>query len=196
MIERYCGRWFEPRTQTFLLDADNQRVLDLPQPIVAMTSVKIDGTDVLLTDIEVYNRHLVEGLTTPDDRELPKLEWSLEDLSYGGAWLFCPGVWTKGQKIVEVAGVFGYTDPDDSVVGATPALIRHACKLLVMREFPTMNGDADTREDRQQRWRVVSDRTRDQAISMSPRAAGSITGDPDVDRILDGYRRLPRITAV
>jgi hypothetical protein len=196
MIERYCGRWFEPRTQTFTLDADNQRVLNLPQPIVALTSVLIDTTAVEIADIEVYNRHLTESLTTPDDREIPKLEWSLEDLSYGGAWLFSPGVWTKGQKIVQVAGVFGYTDPDGSVVGVIPPMIQHACKLLVMREFPTMALDADTREDRQQRWRVVGDRTRDQAITMSPLAAGSITGDVTVDRILDSYRRLPRVTAV
>jgi len=200
MIERYCVRWFEPRVQTFQLDARQwfsprvvdgtiRRVLAMPQPIVALTSIAIADTPVALTDIKVYNRHL-EGLTTPDDREIPKIEWLLSYWSYGLAWLEFSSNFSQGLRIVDVTGVFGYTDPDGSVVGVTPAMIQHACKLLVMREFPTMSGDVDTREDRQQRWRVVSDRTRDQQVGLAPRVAGSFTGDPDVDRLLDAYRRI------
>ena len=92
-------------------------------------------------------------------------------------------------------GVFGYTDPDGSGVGHTPELIRHVTKLLVLREIPTMT-DTSLREERQKRWRIVSERTRDQGYNLDPlRAHGGFTGDPEIDAILAAYQRPPQLGA-
>ena len=197
MIENFTGRWFEPRQMTFTLDANDQRVLNLPHPIISLTSVTVDTTAVELDDINVYNRHLAEGLTSPDDRAIPKLEWSTGDLSYGGAWMFSPGIWPKGQRIVEVIGLFGYTEPDaaDAVVGVLPLLLRHACKLMVMREFPTLT-DFDNREDRQRRWRIATEATQGVSQNFQAVPRGACTGDPEIDNLLLAFRKLPRVGAV
>ena len=104
-------------------------------------------------------------------------------------------MWLRGVQNVVINGLFGYTDPDGSPTGRTPELIRHVTKLLVLREIPTMT-DTSQREDRQKRWRIVSERTRDQGYNLDPlHAHGGFTGDPAIDAILAAYERAPQLGA-
>ena len=204
MIERYTGNWFEPLPLALNLDGRGRNALLLQHPIISVSDVALttymDAVPILfeLDDCRVYNRHLTDGLTSPDDRQNPKLEL----LRYG-SWFsgyeypnypnsLMPLRWPRGTQNVKVTGVYGYTDRDgDAPAGKLPDLLRHACKLMCLRELPVMT-DVDEREDRRDRWRVTSDRTRDQAQTRaSAGRTGRFTGSPEIDSILEIYERPP-----
>jgi hypothetical protein len=188
-VERMTARFFEPRAQTISLDGTGSKTLALGQPIIGIESVAIDSSSYSVADLHfdaslyrVYNRHLTQRLFIPDDRDNPKLEF----FSFGGNQGL---VWPKGTQNVTVRGVFGYTEPDGSLTGRTPTLIRHVTKLLVMRELPLL-GQVDRREDAQRRFRLTSERTRDQSYTLEAIALhGSYTGDPEIDNILVAFQR-------
>jgi hypothetical protein len=196
-IERVTGRFFEPRVQELTVDGTGGRVLPLGHPIISIDAVIIDAspfsagdTPVDPTVYRVYNRHLTQGLFLPDDRDNPKLE-----LLYGDGPVGALGLgsfrWPRGQQNITVQGTFGYTEPDGSPMGKTPELIRHATKLLVMRQLPLL-ANADEREDAQRRFRLTSERTRDQSYTLEAlRLHGAFTGDPEIDNILVAFVRPP-----
>jgi len=201
MIERYTGRWFEPRYQALLMNGRNARKLFLDHPIVAVESVAVEGVAQQPSDIVVYNRHLQSRMTMPDDRDNPKIEFRH---SYGEFWTGT--YWSSwsarlgaffpyGQQNVEVVGLFGYTDWDGSAIGKTPDLIRHCCKLMVIRELPQMT-DHDEREDRRQRHRYTGETTDKQSRTLQPLEVGMFTGDPEIDRILSSYARGPMVRGI
>jgi hypothetical protein len=202
-IERVTGRFFEPRPMTLLVDGSGGRIQLLGHPIIAINSVKMYvgmyaefGTlPVIPSFFRIYNRHLTAGLLDPDDREDPRLEffhWS--DLlgvhsTPAGHLGLGSLVWLPGVQNVIIDGLFGYTDPDGTAIGRTPELIRHVTKLLVLRELPRMT-DLTRREDAQKRWRLTSERTRDQGYNLEAnRLYGSFTGDPEIDNILVTFQR-------
>lgn len=204
-IDRVTGRFFQPRTMTLTLDGSGGRILPLGHPIIAVSSVKMfvgmfaqfGVLPVIPSFFRIYNRHLAQGLLYPDDREDPKLEffhWS--DLlgvhaTPAGHLGLGSLVWLPGVQNVIVEGVYGYTDPDGTATGKTPDLIRHVTKLLVLREIPKMT-DLTRREERQKRWRLVSERTRDQGYNLEAlRLHGSFTGDPEIDNVLVQFVRPP-----
>ena len=194
-VERVTGRFFEPRVQALRVDGTGGRVLALGHPIIGIDAVAIDSNPFSPADLavdpglyRVYNRHLTQGLLLPDDRDHPRLE-----LVHGEDGHLALGrlAWPRGQQNVEVRGVFGYTEPDGSPTGRTPELVRHVTKLLVMRELPRL-ADADRREDAQRRWRLTSERTRDQGYSLEAlRLHGAFTGDPEIDNVLVAFVRPP-----
>lgn len=208
-VDRMTGRFFEPRSMTLTLDGNGGRILLLGHPIIAVRDVtllvampvEVGELPVTSGFFRVYNRHLTQGLLDPDDRENPRLEFFHESDLLGvhstpAASLGLGSlVWLRGVQNVVVDGLFGYTDPDGTPSGRTPDLIRHVTKLLVLREIPVMT-DTSLREDRQQRWRIVSERTRDQGYNLEPlRAQGAFTGDPAIDAILVAYQRPPHLGA-
>jgi len=189
-IERVTGRFFEPRPQSLAVDGAGGRVLRLGHPIIRIDVVAVDAAAASPVPIDpssyrVYNRHLTQGLLVPDDRDDPRIE-----LAQGGdVGAGFEARWPRGVQNVRVAGVFGYTDPDGSPTGETPLLIQYVTKLLVLRELPLMT-DLDGREDAQRRWRLTSERTRDQAYTLGALVPlGVFTGDPAIDTILAAYSR-------
>jgi hypothetical protein len=208
-VDRMTGRFFEPRPMTLSLDGSGGRMLLLGHPVIAIRDatllvampVEVGELPVTPGFFRIYNRHLTQGLLDPDDRENPRLEFFHESDLFGvhstpAASLGLGSlVWLRGVQNVVVSGLFGYTDPDSSAVGHTPDLIRHVTKLLVLREIPAMT-DTAQREDRQKRWRILSERTRDQGYDLAPmRAHGAFTGDSEIDAILVAYQRPPQVGA-
>jgi hypothetical protein len=202
-VDRVTGRFFEPRPMTLTVDGSGGRIQLLGHPIIAIRSVKmfvgmfaeLGVLPVIPSFFRVYNRHLTQALLDPDDREDPRLEffhWS--DLlgvhaTPAGHLGLGSLVWLPGVQNVVIDGLFGYTDPDGTQVGRTPDLIRHVTKLLVMREIPKMT-DLTRREERQKRWRLTGERTRDQGYNLEAlRLHGSYTGDPEIDNVLVAYQR-------
>jgi hypothetical protein len=208
-VDRMTGRFFEPRPMTLTLDGSGGRMLLLGHPIIAVGGAtllvampaQVGELPVTFSFFRVYNRHLTQGLLDPDDRENPRLEFFHESDLLGvhsrPAAILGLGslVWLRGVQNVIVNGLFGFTDPDGTAVGRTPDLIRHVTKLLVLREIPAMT-DTAQREDRQKRWRIVSERTRDQGYNLEPlRAQGGFTGDPEIDALLTAFQRPPSLGA-
>lgn len=209
-VERTCGRVFEPAPKTVHLDGHGAPELLLIEPIVAVADVAIDdgpytgpAVAVDLDDLRIYNRHLVEELFSPDDRENPRIAYYHWRGLWGARRRPFPGVggeswFPRGTKNVQVEGVFGYTDPPGPV-GRTPLEIEHATSLLVVRNLPKV-ADQDARDDAQKRARIVSESTRDQSYKLggpqgSTAMFGRFTGDPEIDTILARYKRPPLMGA-
>lgn len=206
-VDRATDRFFEPRAMSLVLDGSGGRAQLVGHPIIAIHDARmslampaeVGELPVDPSFFRVYSRHLTQGLLDPDDRENPRLEFFHESDLFGvssspAASLGLGSlIWSCGPQNVLIDGVFGYTDPDGSPTGRTPELIEHVTKLLVLRELPAMTALA-SREERQKRWRLVSERTRDQGYNLEPlRAQGPLTGDPEVDGILVAYQRQPQL---
>jgi len=185
LIDAVTGRFFEPRRMTLALDGTGTKTLWLGVPVIQVERVRVSGGVVPAGDYVVYNRHLTQGLQDPDDREQPRVVFR--------------GPLPRGPQLVEVAGVFGYTDQGGGRHGRTPELIRRACILLVVRDLARL-GDREAREEAEARRRIVSEKTRDQAVTYEKPErggpAGELTGDVEVDRILALYRRPAKMAAV
>lgn len=221
-VERWTKRQFRPTHKSVRYNGSGGRKLLIDDPIVAIARAAIttitsslsspDETTIDRSLFFVYNRHLVSNLTSPDDRNNPKLEYF-----HGGDLLghsrsdaiagltFDRLIWPRGPQLIRVEGVFGYTEYDGTVLGQTPELLAWAVALLVVRNLHKVT-DLDKREDAMRRWRLVTERTRDQEYKLadlSTRGAannriaiGSLTGDPEIDNIIIMFMRPPAIRAV
>lgn len=207
VIERITGRFFEPRFLELNLDGRGRRFLLLDIPIIAMEALLFETSPFLPSSLtidpdlfRVYSRHISQGLTQPDDRNNPKIE--LFHPSDGIAQIerhsFTRLSFPEGQQNIIAKGVFGFTDLGSRSCGQTPELIRHVCKLLVIRELEQMTNKAK-REDDQNRFRITSQKTREQSITLESLAAskrfGFFTGDPNIDTILASYVRPMKLGA-
>ena len=206
MIERLTGRFFEPRAMTFLMDGHDGPVLQLDVPIIRIDAVRLldfddtSGTladDLNLSQLRIYNRHIAQRLFAPDDREDPRIEWvTISNRRFG----ITGGSFPRGSQNVFVSGVFGYTDPDGSPFGRTPADIEFATQMLVVRNLAKL-ADVEARQDAVLASRVTELRTRDQSITYSSggsstRTLGAFTSDPEIDAIIAHYVRPPTMAAV
>jgi hypothetical protein len=204
LIDRATGRFFEPRFIAQTIDGTGGRAVQFGDPLIALQSLTL-GNPVVSTiglgGLRLFNRHITQRLLSPDDRDDPKIEFvhfrdifgrqrsaSVDSPLFGVPFrdLFFP----SGVQNVNVTGLWGYTDPDGSPAGDTPIMVRHCCKLIVMREWRKMNDDL--RDDRK-RHRLTSEKTRDQSYTLDKLSEGHVTGDREIDDILLAYRRTMRI---
>lgn len=206
-IERVTGRFFDARELTLTLDGTGGRSLLLGHPIVRVSEVFIELSVFSPGDVavdtalyRVYNRHLTQGLLLPDDRDNPKLEF-IHSSDLLGIRIERPVlslsslIWPRGQQNVIVRGVFGFTERDGSPTGRTPRLIQHLTMLLVVRELAPLT-DVAARDEAMKRWRITSERTRDQSYTLEAlRLTGAFTGDPTIDGILVSFVRPPDLGA-
>jgi len=204
IVERITGRLFAPEYQAINVDGMGSRTLLLEQPIVAIEQVLWETSPYFPSSLEVdanllrvYSRHLSQGLFQPDDRNNPKLElWaSREELLSSSPDVFFDLIFPRGHQNIIVKGVFGYTERNGRACGGVPAPIRHVTKLLVMRELDKL-AETAKRDDALKRYRLTSEKTRDQSYTLealsASRRTGAFTGDPDIDTILASYVRPPR----
>jgi hypothetical protein len=205
LIERWTKRFFEPRYRSITLDGAAGPSMHINDPLIAVDSVTIDGTLVDLSSVKVFNRHISEGLTSPDDRDNPKIVFNrvtrtlVQVDSYDRPFLNRELYW-PGPRNVAISALFGYTDPDADVqAGVTPDLIKRVTMLLVSREsIPIADGEG--RADAQNAYRVKSIRTRDQSIDYGPDRGDLVTsgrmeftGDPAIDDIIAQFVAPPVI---
>ena len=206
MIDRFTGRTFGATTKTIRLDGTGARALLLNEVIVSIDEIRfLDSDDEIsmhldLASVRIYNRHLTENLTDPDDRDSPRLEWAQvhryrefeNQAHYENV-----GAWPRGRKNIELVGQFGYTDYDGTATGRVPLLIEHACNLIVIREMaPITDPNAGASMSMA---RVRREKTRDQEVEYESAAAfgrsglgvGRFTGDPRIDSILENFIRPP-----
>lgn len=208
-IERVTGRFFEPRYLELNVDGQGSPILPLWMPIIAIEQVSYETSPYQPSSEEIdeelmriYARHLSQGLTQPDDRDNPRIElyrWADEIITGTPYAITGRLIFPLGQQNIIVKGVFGYTDRDNSACGRTPVPISHVCKLLVIREINQLASIA-ARDDALKRFRIKSEKTRDQQYTLDSLAAsgrlGMFTGDPDVDSILASYIRPPTMRGV
>jgi hypothetical protein len=200
-VERLTGRFFFPR----YLDIKHSvrpesSMVWLDEPIIGVTSVvveslgvvsaEVQSTDVDLASLKIYNRHLT-GLLSPDDRDNPRISFA----RLGSASEYdSPSIFPWGEQNVVITGAFGYTDPDGSPFGVTPASLQEVVRILAYREVMDPTGTDYTL------WHassVTKARTRDQELQFGTGGGGGggaasggyLTGDPRLDDILVNLMR-------
>ena len=170
-IDRVTGWFFEPRAMTLALSGRGTAGLEPPVPPIRLERMRVLGAEV-----PVSPSHLrVVGAPVMPGFDAPRL-------------VRTRGVFPRGWDNVEVEGLWGYTEPDGSATGRTPLEVRRACMLLVLRWLAPI-GDESVGPEARDPWRVLEERTRDQAVKFDRARPGHLTGDPEVDRILARYRR-------
>ena len=211
-IEKVTRRFFEPRFLDLAVDGKNSGavMLSAGTPIIGIDSIRYATTHLLLSSLaadassyRVYSRHLSEGLLQPDDRDNPRIElYGLRDYTtiYSLADLRFP----RGQQNVRLAGVFGYTEPDGSPWGGTPALLREAAIRLAIR-YAVKVTDMEAAAEQRFAARITSERTRDQAITYGAgtgpgtigggASVGVFSGDPAIDALLALFLAPPDLGA-
>lgn len=220
LIEVYTKRWFYPKELVLALDGTGSDMLQIGPPIIAITSLRVVsplyisvplGGDVIdPTSFLVYNRHM-QGLTDPDDRCNPKIQ-------YVTGWsgtrrapdIFPSGFFPPGVQNVQIEGLFGWTDPDEGVtlwpntvipVGKTPDLIKVACMMLVVRDLLPL-GDLQGRTEQALAGTVSQERTRDQSVTYGTSSKGVIStgsgviNNAEVRAILAPFVKGTRLGAV
>lgn len=206
-VENITGRYFEPRYALQRYDGRGSRAQLLNDPVIGVDSLAIDiqpsmfgEQSIDLNQVRIYNRHLTQRMTNPDDRESPKLEFVHSrdlfqqrdgvDRNYEGLSLRS-FVFPYGVQNIAAGGVFGYTEFDGTPFGKTPEMVQMVTRLLALRSLPS---DDQCREQIVNGWRVIEERTRDQMIRYAdPRKFGQWTGDPDIDVILASLIRSPNL---
>lgn len=215
-IERVTGRRFYAEQKTIKLDGNDSDILQHNEPIIAIESIDFLYEPVVgypvtnsidVSAVRVFNRHLTQGIVSPNDRDAPRMVFENYDLAAYAKW------W-KGNQNVIIGGWFGYTDlgvddvaaetEDGSQVpvsfGVTPQDISDAAERLVVLWYH-QRADVESIEEATRAGDISSIKTRDQSITYSGRAGestgrvGWASGDSNVDAILAGYVR-PLIVGV
>lgn len=172
-IDRLTGWFFTPRLRSYRLDGRGAPSIEPAAPPIRIDGLSLGGS-AISTD--------PGGLVVVGAPVQPGFEGPRITLRHGRRF-------PKGRGNVEVEGLFGYTEDDGSPHGRTPREIRRACMMLVLRALPLL-GDADAAGDARSRWRLIEERTRDQSYRLDRETRPApLTGDPDVDAILERHRR-------
>lgn len=172
-IDRLAGWFFEPRQATLRLDGRGTPSLELPVPPIRMERLTVEGQELSLAP---------EGLVVVGAPVGPGFDGPRLTLRH-------KRVFPRGQGNVIAEGRWGFTEEDGSPEGRTPLSIRRACMLLVLRHLHPLTDEASL--EARTRWRVIEERTRDQSYrldSVRPRGQ-SLTGDPEIDTLLEPYLR-------
>jgi len=211
-VNQVTGQWFEAREQVISLDGRGTMTLLVPIPIVEVTKIEIidwpvlpgGAAEVSLDAVAIYNRHLTEQLTNPDDRKNPRITWTSTE---SGRRTVFVNKWPEGVRNIRLTGRFGFTEYDGLIpnYGRTPLLIKDVVERLVLRDLPaTPNSDGGGMDGYRYEaamraaGRVTREKVRDQEIQYAQPSAsvgnvgGIITGDPYIDMILLDHRRPPR----
>ena len=199
LVETYTGRYFEPRYETIFLSSQGERELNIGIPIIGIQEVGVRGLNSLDTEVRelvdldllaIHNRHL-RGVLNPDDRDNALLSYELEVNPLTTATVDMLR-FNKGKHNIDVVGMFGYTDPDNTAVGRTPSLLQRAVTMLAYRRLQDPLGDNAFTD----LGRIRSYRTRDQSVSFfgasETGTPSGATGDAQIDAILGQFRRPPQ----
>jgi hypothetical protein len=189
-IDQVTGWFFEPRALSLRLVGRGTATIEPPYPPIRLDRLAIGSYSLSLDphDLEVVGAPVQPGFDGPritlrHRRVFPRRDGTIP-LSSMFAMLPLP----LGDDLVVADGVWGYTEPDGTPEGRTPNEIRRACILLVLRGVSPLGDDAAW--DARNRWRLISERTRDQSYQLAPADTfGALTGDPEVDRILRRFKR-------
>ena len=198
-VEPKPGRFFAPRFMRLdhTVRPDSAYVW-LDQPIIGISSVVVeyagvvsdtlDTEEIQLANLRVFNRHL-DYVLTPDDRDNPKIVFAQVGISADMVeWSHFP----SGPRNVQITGVFGFTDPDGSPFGVTPAPLKDVTQSLVSRRLTDPLG---LNPFAQGSGRVKKAKTRDQEIQFDTSLSkdATMTGDMRLDTILADYARPPHV---
>jgi hypothetical protein len=167
--EMAARTWWEARTKTLYVNGNDRPDLDLDYPLIAITSLSIDGSAVTGT------------LLRPDP---------VSGLSFR---IVCPAgrVFPRGDNNIVIVGSWGHVDVSGTSP-VTPADVKWALKRWTYLLLAPVTDDDQAAERRMLTAtnEGVFGRSRSRGPMLAP-----ISGDPEVDRIITSYRR-PRVAVI
>lgn len=192
-LETWTGRRFRAEYRAVKVDGGGGMKVRLREPVIAVESIELEDESLSYTtlldweyNIHIYNRHIRLGQLSPDDRINPRLEYA-NSLRPMGA----DGYFGDGSQDIKVTGVFGYTEPNGSPTGGTPAIVRD---LTVAVALLSVDGAASPDSWKtKNKWKLTEERTRDQTVKyggggsqngsmyVGPGSTAYFTGEPDLD---------------
>lgn len=219
-IDDICGRRFAPYyVERLPFAGDGSRTLRFADPVISLSTLEIrnEGSDPTLFDRTAYdvaNRHVTHPLAGVDDRADPRVSFrggaqpwpNFGPYSSAYRWTASPiSKFSARDSSYLATGLFGYTDQDGSLSGATPAGIVECCKRMVVRSVAPMGGSSGSVSGSSGAGAIKREQTRDQSVEYDTGASfatkvgvggiGELTGDAVTDQILARYVR-PRATIV
>jgi hypothetical protein len=196
-VDQFTGQWFNPRAARLELDGSGSYLLQLGVPIIRVDSLQINGSSMVLPTSQYVVYDGVENRQNPRIKIRSAASSESEnfyqvvggDLN-GGTYntLFGLG-FNRGERNQVVTGLFGYVEKD----GTAPLLIKYAVRKLISLNSAKMGfGQASTIAGP-----VVEEVTDRHKIRYSEKMlpTATLTGDPELDRILCRYRRPAIIAA-
>jgi hypothetical protein len=196
-VERACRQWFYPRQMTWDLDGNGTTLLQLPVPIISLSTLYMNDDFVNPVEVDAYVVYNGRGENGRDDRRNPRIKLiSAETSIFEGVGPVQRNSFTFmiGEKNQRLVGSFGYVEPD----GSTPAPVRYAVKKLAIRGIEPLYNTGGAAGPTGSVIEEETDRHRrkwsDPTLATK---AWSMSGDAEVDQIIAMYRapismRAPR----
>lgn len=178
LLDQACKQWFEPRVLDAVFDGTDSTLLQLPVPIIELTSLQINDET---TDLDPARYRAYTSRALPDDRRNPRIK------------LINCGLFNHGVQNQAVSGTFGFVEPDDS----TPLPIHRATIKLVLERIGTPSfGESSSGGSSTGPIGPITEEQTDghklkyQAAKLGDRKAGlqGISSDPEVQDTIRLYR--------
>jgi hypothetical protein len=197
-VDQHTHQFFNTRIATYKLDGNGETFLELPVPLILITSISLDDMEVSLDDIVNYGDVYEPGISVQDERMHPRLEWESNV-----AWQTTPryvagGIWSEGRQNIVIAGTWGCVDKNTTVAGTPPVTtitypaprdIQLVVAKLIRHVFnPTTQSEVDRL--RRQAMRSVSESGGGHSISQGSNAFSvGPTGIVEIDGPLARWMR-------
>jgi len=215
-IEDYTQSWFQPRFQKFELSGEDRPRFFFDIPVIALQKLTVNDEDDNIGNIEVNNRYLRNGLTSPDDRKNPMMTYADGYLIEPGERLYTlgGGYFPHDRQETRVWGIFGYTElPRGAVCGETstksqvplnygtvPKLIEWCARMIVINHvYPLLSDDSLELILKNRMTRL---KTRDQEVEFSDQDSSEVTtttgftNSTAIDEVLSRFKRPMKMLAV
>lgn len=182
-VERLTCQWFEPRTLTLLMDGTGHRLLDMPYSIIDVEKIEFKiNNDGGWDDVNLNNFSVYDLLKLLENRDYPRIKISeLLDSSIFTR-TFIRDRFPEGTQNIRITGRFGYVEQDLT----TPEPIKDVMIMLVRGLLAPIGGSKSRKKFRGNRLLGETSDGHSYRLSQSM-AAGVLTGDPQIDQILQYY---------
>jgi len=190
-IDEQTAQFFNKRTGTFKLEGANHPVLWFPVPIIEITKLVINSTDLELIEGEDDDFFAFKGRAVPqDDRRNPRIKLNVgrgRDSIFTGA--STNRIFSQGT-LTTIDGSFGFLEPN----GDTPPQIQRAILLLSAKEAnnPGTSSSATSGQGPEKRIKVDL-HEKEFFENKQATSKGSLSGIPEVDQIIARFRSPIRI---
>lgn len=179
-LERETGFSFRAQALAFALDGSGAETLTLPQPVLSLTSVTLDGS-VLVEGTDFFAKK--SRPPGPDDRRWPRLV-----MTASSATSIRAGVWTQGRQNVAVEGTFGFTRAQGAAE-VPPAEIQRAALRLVAIEAARLGVDDEQTVRKLRVYLQAITPTSGMSATLSALAvSGGPTHVPEIDHVIERFK--------
>ena len=195
LIDEITGQFFNKRDAVIKLEGKNSEVLWFSVPIISITELIINSTDIELFEGEDKDFIAFKGRALPqDDRRNPRIKLNL---GKSRTSIFAGNMTTRAfvkGVLTKITGSYGFLDPN----GETPRLIKKVTTFLASKEASTPLISTATGSATGPLKRLRVDLNEQEFFELKAAThIGGLTGSlgsPEVDKILNRFKTPIRIS--